>query len=434
MTNNLTYQTSPRLMQSQLAAEIDELFTTFVQELTYKEDYTLEDLAKMLKRCPINRVAIGITALRALTEFGDYYHSDTQTYPTPNGKMTIQNWVRSNFESMKGSLSSIVGKMIKQAYSLGCSCAEIVWTANQKEWRLKTINILNPLRYNFAGIQGRVDRIIYKSSLKTPFAIPYQKLIHIYNPSIDEPEDPRGDPQATRAYPFYQARQVLFKQWTTAGQRQATGLLVVQAPSDKTVALLDSQGQPIKEPDGSTKTQNAIFAAVAAAQNAENGSVFGTDIKNKVFSIPANAGEKFFNLALQYYQKMIFYSYGVPSTIFDDTASGIGNGGINEGHRLILDSQIEAIITNFRDEILEKVVRPLLITNFGNQFEQNLGEFKVEKELDPTAANARVLSLSLAMSNGIISTKDLEAVNKLREDLGLSALSKEEFRVQALNQ
>lgn len=102
-------------MQSQLAAEIDELFTTFVQELTYKEDYTLEDLAKMFKRCPINRVAIGITALRALTEFGDYYHSDTQTYPTPNGKMTIQNWVRSNFESMKGSLFSIVGKMIKQA-------------------------------------------------------------------------------------------------------------------------------------------------------------------------------------------------------------------------------------------------------------------------------------------------------------------------------
>ncbi|NMG10707.1 hypothetical protein [Brasilonema sp. UFV-L1] len=433
MTDSLTYQISAQLMQRELAAEIEGIFTSFAQNLTYKEDYSLEDLAKMLKECPINRVAISITALRALTEFGEYFHNDTHTYQTPNGPMTITQWVRSNFESMKGSLHTIIGKMIKQAYSLGTSCAEIVWTAQKGEWRLHKIKILNPLHYSFTGSTNKIDNIIYKKSSPSKL-IPYQKLIHIYNPSIEEPDDPQGDPQAARAYPYFQARQLFFKQWTTAGQRQATGLLVVQAPGDKMVAILNAQGEPVKKEDGSLKTQNAIYATVSAAQNAENRSVFGTDIKNKVFQIPGNAGEKFFEVALQHYQKMVFYSYGVPSTIFDDTASGIGNAGINEGHRLILDSQIEAIMTSTRDEILEKVVKPLLIVNFGKKFENNLGEFKVEKEIDPAAMNARVLSLSLAMSNGIISTKDLEAVNKLREDLGLSALSKEEFRMQALNQ
>lgn len=412
-------------MQRELTTEIENIFSC---NLKFRSDYELADLAQMLKECPINRVAVSIIALMTLTEFGEYHHSDTQTYYTPNGYTTVQDWVRSNFETMKGSLPTIIARIIKQAYSLGCSCSEIIWTTHKGEWRLYKIKILNPLKYNFKKKANQIEGITFHTTQKT---IPYQKLIHIYSASIEEPDDaPEGDPQAARAYPYFHSRQEFFKQWSIAGRRQATGLLVVQAPGDRMVAILNEKGEPIKKDDGSIKTQNAIYATVAAAKATENGSVLGTDINHKVSQIPSNAGERFFEHALQYYQKMIFYAYGIPSTIFDDTASGIGNAGINEGHRMILDSQIKAIVASIRDEILEKVIRPLLIANFGNKFEENLGEFKVEKELDPAAANSRILNLSLAISNGIISTKDIEAVNKLREDLGLTALSAEEFQQQ----
>ena len=137
-------------------------------------------------------------------------------------------------------------------------------------------------------------------------------------------------------------------------------------------------------------------------------------------------------MALTYYQKMIFYAYGVPSTIFDDTASGIGNAGINAGHRLILDNQLESIVNSMRDELLEKVVRPLLLANFGTKYESNLGEFKSEKFLDPGLAATRVNNLTLAFNTGILDSTDLEAINRLREDLGISPLSRQQFDEQQL--
>ncbi|NJN11681.1 MAG: hypothetical protein HC836_38200 [Richelia sp. RM2_1_2] len=422
---------------AQLAPSLDELYTQFIQELPESgEKHSLNDLIKMLKVCPINRVAIEIKALRAITALGNYHHPDKNPYSTGSGYKTVEEWVRGNFESMRGSLASAAGKLIRQAYALGFCCAEIVWEKKvdgiKPEWRLRDIVVLNPTRFTFAGKLGRVDRIIYKSSLEGEFAIPYSKLVHLYCPKIEEPSDPRGDAQASRAYPFYKARQVFFHQWTVAGQRQATGLLLIQAPSNDSVVILDSKGQPIKNPDGTVKTTNAVYAAVKAAKEVESGSIFGTDLKNKVTSIPGNAGENFFNVALQHYQKMIFYCYGVPSTIFDDTQSGIGNAGINAGHRLILDNQIEAMIDHLRDELLEKVVRPLLVANFGRKFEQNLGEFKSEKFIDPGMAAARVSNLTMALSTGTLDANDLEAVNRLREDLGLSPFTRQQFDTQQL--
>ncbi|ARV58034.1 hypothetical protein BZZ01_04745 [Nostocales cyanobacterium HT-58-2] len=423
-----------------LAPDLDELYAEQIQELSKvnipDDQYTLDDLTKMLRWCPINRVAVELKALRAATTFGDYYHSDPNPYPTASGEKTIQEWIRGNFDSMRGSLTDVVGKIVRQAYALGRCCGEIVWEKKtsgiRQEWRLKRINLLTPSRYNFAGSKGKVDRLVYTPNGGKPFAIPYSKVVHVYSPSIDEPDDPRGDPQAARALPFYRARQQMYKAWSIAAKKQATGTTVIQAPSEKTVPARDRAGNQRYNADGSPKTEPALTAAVSAAQQIENGSVFGTDLENRVTSIPANGGENFFNITLIHYQKIIFYCYGVPSTIFDDTASGIGNTGVNAGHRLILDNQIEAIIQSLRDELLEKVVRPLLLANFGRKFESNLGEFKSQKFLDPALASTRVSNLIMAMTNGPIDANDLEAINRLREDLGLSPLPKEIFDQQQI--
>ncbi|RCJ41167.1 hypothetical protein A6769_38695 [Nostoc punctiforme NIES-2108] len=425
------------LYATELAPWLDELDTDFVRELPETgETYTLEDLIKMIKICVVNKAAINLKTMRAAAAVGLYSHNDPTPYPTATGPQTIQEWMRGNFDSMKGSLPAVVRKMIKQAYSLGTSCGGIRWykrkTSLGSEWRLKSIPVLNPLRYSFAGVKGRVDRIIYRPLHDSSKAIPYAKLLHIYSPSLEEPEDPRGDPAAASALPFYKSRQIMYKQWTQAGQRQATGFTIIKAPSEKTVTILGSNGLPLRNDDGTIKTQPALYAAVSSAKNIENGSVFGTDKENDVINVPGGGGEGFFNLSLTHYEKMIFYAYGVPSTIFNDTASGIGNSGINAGHRLILDTQIEDIVNDLRDELLEKIVRPLLMANFGPKFEDNLGEFKSDKFLDPSLAATRVSNLTIAMSSGTIDANDLEATNRLREDLGLSPFTKEQFDQQQL--
>jgi hypothetical protein len=433
-TDNYT-KTQPGLVASQLAPTLDDLYNHFVSQLTEtKGKYSLQELMDMLRVCAVSRAAIELKVLRTVERLGEYYNSDSTLYQTASGNKTIQEWTRGNFESMKGSLIDVVGKIMRQVYSVGFGSGEIVWEKKSNylssEWRLRKIKILNPLKYSFAGSMGEVDRVIYRSRGLSPFAIPYSKLIHVYSPSTDEPEDPTGEASSALAFPFFKARQLMFMQWTTAGQRQATGFIVVKTPSEKTVPVYSKDGQIEKNSDGSAKTQSSAQAAANSAKQIENGCVWVTDKENDVIPIVTGAGEGFFNTALTYYQKMIFYCYGIPSTIFDDTASGIGNAGINAGHKLILDAQIEATVQTLRDQLLEKVVRPLLLANFGTRFEDNLGEFKSEKFLDPMQASSRVNNLTLALTNGIIDNTDLEAVNRLREDLGISSISKEDFDKQ----
>lgn len=223
----------------------------------------------------------------------------------------------------------------------------------------------------------------------------------------------------------------MLKQWAGAGQRQAVGLTIIQVNSEDTVPVRNKDGTPKVDENGKPVIKASNYAVADEAKQIESGGVFITDLKNKIMNLPGSGGENFFNIALTYFQKQIFYAYGVPATIFDDTASGIGNSGVNAGHRLVLDNQIEAIVISMRDQILEKIIQPLLIYNFGDRFRGNYGYFKTEQFMEPTMAATRVSNLTLAMTNGLIEPTDLEANNRLRLDLGLSPITKEEFdRIQ----
>ena len=97
-----------------------------------------------------------------------------------------------------------------------------------------------------------------------------------------------------------------------------------------------------------------------------------------------------------------------------------------------MDSQIEDLVNDLRDQLIEKVVKPLLVANFGSRFEDNPGRFESDKFLDPSMTSMRVSNLTLAMGQGYIDANDLEANNRLREDLGLSPKSKEDFDQEQL--
>ena len=426
MNDRLSY------LPGQLAPNLEELIWDFVADSRSRGKYPLKDLAAMLKADPISGSAVAVKASRAVALTGAFKHGESEMASFPSGNYTPAEFIHSCFESMEGSLTDVILKMAKQAYGLGRSVAEVVFSTDLEgykgELRIKRFNILEPSRIKFAGKQGDIDRIIYSSS-KGQVGIPYDKCIHICNVPVDS-NDPNGDPQAATAYPFWEFHKLLIREWAVACQRQATGLTIVQTPSGDPIPELDDKGNIIKDDLGNTKYTSALAQALKQLQGLSNGSIVGTDKQNTVTTIPQSGGEGFFNLTSEKLDKYRWLAFGIPWTIFNEGSATLGQAGLNVGHRLILDAQIEEIARQFKDRLINNVCRPLLVWNFG--IKDNYGTFEPEQFLDPAQVGMRVSNIMTCLQTGLFNQMDLEALNQLRKDLGLSEKKQDIFNQELI--
>lgn len=426
MNENLSY------LPGQISPSIDNLIWDFVASLDTKTKYPLKDLAAMLRADPISGAALTVKASRAIALVGAFKHGNNEVASFPSGNYTPVEFVNSCWELMDGSLSDVILQMAKQAYGLGRSVAEIVFSTDMPghngELRIKRFNILEPSRIKFAGKKGQIDRVIYSSS-KGEVGIPYSKCLHISNTPIDS-NDPNGDPQAAAAYPFWEFHKLLMREWSVACQRQATGLTIVQVPSTEPIPLLDKDGKVIIDAYGNPKTTSALAQALDQLKDLSNGSIVGTDKNNTVTTIPQTGGEGFFNLTSEKLDKYRWLAYGIPYTIFNEGTATLGQSGLNSGHRLILDGLIEEIARQFRDRLINNVCRPLLTWNFG--IKNTYGTFEAEQFLDPAQSGMRVSNIMTCIQTGLFNPTDLEALNQLRKDLGLSLRRQEDFNQELI--
>lgn len=428
-----------QILPSQLAPELDQLYFNFVTELVedplLAETATTEQLIKMYKICPYNGLAIRFLALRAAGALGEYNHTETKLFRTSTGNQTLREWVTSNFQTMRGSLRQSVKKMLTQAICVGYSVAEIVNTARMPghhgEWRLWKLKVLNPCRYSFAGKDGEWDRIIYKSHRKGEYPIPRQKLVHIYIPSVDEPEHPLGCPLALRGFPYYIARQLALKNWNDRLARNAIGTTIIKGDSNITVTKKNALGEVLLGADGKPLKRPALEDHVQKASKARDGSVLGLPKEFDYQHFPGTSGVGAdYNMALTRYSDDIWISYGIPKTIFGEGSAVLGQAGLNYGHRLVLDAQIEDMIEMMRNQLLEMVIRPLLAANFGIRQQDDFGTFKTDTFLPPENAQMRANLISSGMLQDIIDSNDLAAKNQYRRDCGLEPISAEDYNQQ----
>ncbi|MDJ0594431.1 MAG: hypothetical protein QNJ72_31390 [Pleurocapsa sp. MO_226.B13] len=434
-------QEEPKLiLPGELAPELDDLYTSYVTELYENAELpSAIDLIKMFRFCPINRIAVEFKSLRASAAFGEYSHPDKMPIRTSSGRQTLTEWMRSNFKTMHGNLPDVVGKMFRQAYGLGHAVAEIVYSANipghQGEWRLWKLKVLNPCRYRFAGIYGDWDRIIYRSTYRSHYPIPRRKLLHIYIPSIEDPENPLGDGQGVRGYNYYLARKLALKNWNNQLAKGVKGQTIVKADSNATVPLTNARGENLIDSKGNPIPINAVKAAGEKFAQAKDGDVVAIDKSTEVQHFPGIAGTGAdYNLALTRYTDDILMAYGIPKTILGEGSGALGQAGLNAGHRLTLDTQIESMVNICREQFIEQIARDLLSANFGISQQDDYGSFDVNKQLPPEQAGMRITNLMSAMLQGIVSPQDLEAVNRIREDVGLSRLSVEDFQQMQIQQ
>lgn len=405
-------------LNNAIAGKVARLTNETLEEITRPKDkYKLREYKQMLASSPEAAACINLKGLRAAASLGEYSHEEKDA----------QKQVRENLEGMRGSIKDFTRQASSSAMSLGLGLGEIVWTnrapGHRFEWRLDTINILDPERCHFAGKKGDIKYVIYNDPKKGKKWIEYSRVIHVV--SGMHLGDPFGDPEARRAMPLFKAMQLILSEMVVAGKNSASGLLVAQADSNERVRVLGSDGKPYKNPDGTEKTMTGPEALLHQMKGIESSGIVATDLKNKItpLVIPNDAG--YWNTAWSLLRKGLFLSFMVPSLIWDEGSSGLGNSGISGNHLAVLDANIDAVVQQIQDQLVEKVARNIIQWNLG--WKKGWGQFEKQPYTDPTAQMSRVSNLVSAMSMQIIPNTDIDAINRLREDLGISPITQEDM-------
>ena len=407
---------SPAIMapsSGQITSTINRVTQSFLQEVD-NVDTKVSDYLKMARKDPLVRSCIELKCLRTSIMLGKYSHPDAY----------IEAWVQSNLDGMNGSLTHKVGRLAA-AMPLGYSVAEIVFTDEEAgEWRLKTINILDQTRSSFEGKNGEIKYLRYREPTGLDKRVPYPKLLHIVNgfsTNIGEYDMVYGDAESGTAYQYFKAKQAILTEMMISAKNAASGMWLGQADSNETVQIVDVNGVPQTNADGSPKTQSAVHALHQQMMNLENNSIIVTDLRNRIQALVPDKNDAGWQNFISILDSGILRAYGVPELIFKEGSGSTLGNTLGRQHKTILDAQIESIVSQIRDQLIERVIKPLLIWNFG--ITEDFGTFKLDEIQDQESVSLRVQNIISAVSAQILPAQNIHVVNALYDSLGLPTVT-----------
>ena len=131
--------------------------------------------------------------------------------------------------------------------------------------------------------------------------------------------------------------------------------------------------------------------------------------------------------ALRYLHKLMFLSYLMPETAIEVVGTGTGDSNLAKSQLGLLGQSVQSMVDQINEQIIEKVIRPLIFWNHGEQDEY--GEFPnpQTEEVDKLAWFQAILS---GFTQGFFGFDDLEATNFARELAGLPPLEEGEQPAQ----
>ncbi len=414
-----------QLISGAIATKIAALCNRVIQDLTSgNSKISIDELIRFSEADPTAKSCIEIKALRASRILGDFQHEDKK----------VQDWMRNNFENMSGTLNRTVRKL-SSAMTLGRATAEVNLRSSKigkfGEWRLTGFNILDPRRVVGRGHSGNLTQIKYADGIKEVY-IPFGKCLHIVNGSTNFNEKEfHGSAEMVRAYPYIKLKQLIFAEMGVSAKRLATGILVARGNSNNSVQIYDASGKPVMQ-NGKPVTKSVTEMLNDQLKSLENNSYIVTDKDNDLTALQVGGGEGFWNLAINLCDAAIMKSFLVPRLVLEEGSGALGVNGLGNTQLSIMDATIESVVSDMKDELIEKVCRPLIKSKFGKQ--KTYGSWELNSKADPQTESLLMNMLVSTMSMGIIPNNDLEAGNKLREYLGLPPVDKETQAFEQLMQ
>ena len=377
--------------------------------------YSLEDYAEVLLLDEVIGFCFQLIKLRATEAFGKYTHNDDK----------VAEFVKTNFADMDGTIEEFVGIAVALAYFFGFFTGEIGWKYNSpgfyRQQRLKCFQSHNPLTTRFKGNKHGLFWVVDKSGNK-PVDIPYEKCIHICNRMYEN--DPYGYGSLARTIGLFKAKRTTLSAAAVAANNQANGLWIVRANTADTVVLTDKNGKPLQE-NGRDVIASSIENAFNQLKDFDKNNFLILDKSYEINWQPMPVDAGFMQNMLEGIDRRLFMTQNVPYLVANEGSGGFGYTGVAAQQAITLDSQISALVKQVRDQVLEKVIKPMLIRNFALKPKQGWGRFDVDKSSDPNQALSQVNTINGCVTAGTL-TLDTTVKNKVRELLGLPPQTEEE--------
>lgn len=408
--------TPSHFIPGKISARIYRLADTTLTEINNIDSGCLNDYIKFTEREPIARQSIELKAMRAAMMFGEYENTDKK----------IQKWIRDMLHEIDGSFSKFVGQMAAaMPYGFATAEIEFQYRPSDRKWILKGFVVLDQRRVSFKGGKGRIEYLIYRD--RTRKYVPYSKVVHVVGGvGVDIDNEPFGHPEAKSALPYIKFKNSILSDMLVAGKNLATGIIVGKVNSTKPVTLYNRDGskqQPTTSGQG--KTIPSAEAMARQLENLENNSFVVTDVENDVYSVQVGDGSQFWNYSLSIVDKYIRAAFAVPEMIFSENSTILsGAASLQNQQSNIMDATILAVVKQLQDQIIEKIIRPLIKANFGEQ--TDYGKFGKSREEDANTKLNKLGQLISATSMGIMSSDDIEVQNKLRDEFGLPPVNMKE--------
>lgn len=382
-----------------LSPKVAELVADLLAEVDREDPVPVAEYIEMIQSSPIVGAAIELKALAGIEKLGTY----------SNPEQSYQDFILKCFEVMDGSLPLSVMELLSVG-PIGYATSEWAPIQRDKQWVLDRIQIIDPRRYTFRGKSGNIESVVYEGD-RGNIEIPYDRVIHIVNQRHIAFGSVYGVAECKRGYTAYKAWKIALAAAIIAAKRRGEPILVGFADPGETVQIGTNA-------DGSIASVSGTQALADSLKELENNSVAATSLANRIQTIEAADGALIMAVLalLEKYQLLAFL---VPESVL--TATGVGDSNLNKGQRSTLDASIDAAMNQIKERIIEDVVRPLLIWEFGEGVE-DFGEF-VSPKAPEEGALETLRALTDAILNNIFSASDLDVINRLRELAGLPSVT-----------
>lgn len=407
---------------ARLTSSVQALTGQYITEIYSPKRRVYNEWIKMLEKDPIAAFCAGIKVLRAQITFGEYTHSNKD----------YQQFIRQNFANMEGSFRNVLARLAS-AMTFGCSVAEVNFSSTvpgfRNKWMLKDINVLDIRNLSARGKGGKVLEWGYRDRYNNTVYIDHRKCLHITNTDLVPFNTDLiwGSADCERALNWYKLRQLFSTEFALAAKSNATAIILGRTNSSQRTQLYDANDQLRVDQTGKAITVSKQKALYMQLKELENNDLLVTDLDTDISLLQRQTGEAFWQYAFDIVEKNLALSFCVPVSLFrEGTAGTFGNTGLSQNHKSMLDAGIEGTVQAIREEIINKVVKPLLIFEFGKVEGNNYGEFSFIADESAVDKNSRISTVLSAISTGLFSSDDQEIQNSIRKDLGLPPMSEPE--------
>lgn len=403
---------------ARLTSSVQALTGRYITELYSPKRRVYNEWIKMLEKDPIAAFCAGIKVLRAQITFGEYTH--------PN--KDYQQFIRQNFANMEGSFRNVLARLAS-AMTFGCSVAEVNFSSTvpgfRGKWMLKDINVLDIRQLSARGKGGRVLEWGYRDRHNNTVYIDHRKCLHITNTDLVPFNTDLiwGSADCERALNWYKLRQLVATEFAIAAKNNAEGgVMVAKTNGTQRMQLYDANDQLRLDAFGKPVTVSKQKALYMQLKELENNNLLVTDLETDIQILQTKTGEAFWSYAFDITEKNMALSFGVPQSLFTEGSNAaFGNTGLSQNHKSMLDSSIQATVSCLKEELINKVVKPLLVWEFGEN--KDWGSFDFIADESAVDKNSRISTVLSAVSTGLFSSDDQEIQNSIRKDLGLPPMS-----------